>query len=235
MHTGYAWAARRSAISDLGGLGDIGILGSGDRHMAYALLGQVDKSFPVGISKSYTTYWNRWQERAEKYIQRKVGVVPGTVNHYWHGSKQHRRYQDRWKILVQDGYDPDLDIKYDVQGVLAAYRPQQETARRCDSILQRAQRRLHRSITRAARGAAVMMGTHARIHSHGGDRGPAERRKIDSLQPHHWAAPRHCGRRARHHARPLTRPRGVPGTAFRVDRYRRHCGGRCRIHSRARS
>ena len=47
-----------------------------------------------------------------------MGVVPGTVNHYWLGSKQHRRYQGRWKILVQDGYDPDLDIKYDFQGVL---------------------------------------------------------------------------------------------------------------------
>jgi hypothetical protein len=118
MHTGYAWAARRSAISDLGGLGDIGILGSGDRHMAYALLGQVDKSFPIGISKSYVNYWNRWQDRAERYVQRKVGVVNGTVNHYWHGSKQHRRYQDRWKILVGDGYDPELDLKYDIQGVL---------------------------------------------------------------------------------------------------------------------
>jgi len=118
MHTGYAWAARRSAISDLGGLGDIGILGSGDRHMAYALLGQVDKSFPVGISRSYVNYWTRWQERAETYIQRKVGVVNGTVNHYWHGSKQHRRYQDRWKILVGDGFDPELDLKYDFQGLL---------------------------------------------------------------------------------------------------------------------
>lgn len=118
MHTGYAWAARRSAISDLGGLGDIGILGSGDRHMAYALLGQVGKSFPVGISQSYVNYWNRWQERAEHYIQRKVGVVSGAINHYWHGSKQHRRYQDRWKILVGDGFDPERDLKYDFQGVL---------------------------------------------------------------------------------------------------------------------
>ena len=118
LHTGYAWAARRSAISDLGGLGDIGILGSGDRHMAYALLGQVQRSFPLGISKSYVDYWLRWQDRAEKHIERKVGIVPGTVNHYWHGSKQHRRYQDRWKILVEDKFDPNLDLKYDFQGVL---------------------------------------------------------------------------------------------------------------------
>ena len=86
--------------------------------MAYALLGQVQRSFPVGISKSYVNYWNRWQERAEKHIARKVGVVGGTINHYWHGSKQYRRYQDRWKILVQDGYDPDLDLTHDFQGVL---------------------------------------------------------------------------------------------------------------------
>ena len=118
MHTGYAWAARRSSISDLGGLGEIGILGSGDRHMAYALLGEVQRSFPLGISKGYVNYWMHWQERAEKHIQRKVGVVNGTIGHVWHGSKLHRHYQDRWKILVEDGFDPDTDICRDMQGVL---------------------------------------------------------------------------------------------------------------------
>lgn len=118
LHTGYAWAARRSALSDVGLLGDIGILGSGDRHMAYALLGEVERSFPSGIHQAYKDYWLRWQSRAEAHIQRKVGVVAGTVNHYWHGSKQHRRYQDRWKILVEDGFNPLEDIKYDFQGVL---------------------------------------------------------------------------------------------------------------------
>jgi hypothetical protein len=118
MHTGYAWAARRSALSDLGLLGDIGILGSGDRHMAYALLGEVERSFPIGIHSAYKDYWLRWQARAEAKIQRKIGVVPGTINHYWHGSKQHRRYQDRWKILVGDHFNPLEDIKYDFQGIL---------------------------------------------------------------------------------------------------------------------
>jgi hypothetical protein len=77
MHTGYAWAARLSALNDLGGLGDIGILGSGDRHMAYALLGQANQSFPTGISQAYKDYWNRWQAKAETHIQRNIGVVPG--------------------------------------------------------------------------------------------------------------------------------------------------------------
>ena len=47
-----------------------------------------------------------------------MGTVHGTLLHYWHGSKQHRRYQDRWKILVDDKYDHTKDLKYDFQGVL---------------------------------------------------------------------------------------------------------------------
>jgi hypothetical protein len=118
LHTGYAWAWRRSALSDVGGFGDIGILGSGDRHMAYGLIGEVDRSFPTGIAESYKAYWRTWQARAQEHIKRKVGTVAGTILHYWHGSKQHRRYQDRWKILVDDKYEYLQDLTYDFQGVL---------------------------------------------------------------------------------------------------------------------
>ncbi len=117
LHTGYCWAARRSALADLGGLGDIGVLGSGDRHMAYALIGEVAKSFPQNLCPTYYDYWNEWQARAEKFIQRKVGVVPGTILHYWHGSKRNRRYGDRWQILRDNQFDWTKDLKKDPQGV----------------------------------------------------------------------------------------------------------------------
>lgn len=118
MHTGYAWAARRSAINDLGRLGEISILGSGDRHMAYALLGEVERSYPPNLPPSYGEYWREWQHRAETYIRRSVGVVPGTILHYWHGSKQHRRYADRWHILTSNKFDHPRDLKKDPQGIL---------------------------------------------------------------------------------------------------------------------
>ncbi len=118
LHTGYAWAARRSAIADLGGLGDIAILGSGDRSMAYALIGEVDRSFPAGIHPSYVEYWREWQRRAELHIRRNVGVMGGTLIHHFHGSKVHRRYQDRWHILVDHQFDYLRDIKYSPQGTL---------------------------------------------------------------------------------------------------------------------
>ena len=87
--------------------------------MAYALLGEVQRSLPVGLHNSYAEYWLEWQKRAERYIKRSVGVVPGTILHYWHGSKVHRRYQDRWHILQVDRYNHLKDLKKDPQGLLS--------------------------------------------------------------------------------------------------------------------
>jgi hypothetical protein len=116
-HPGYAWAARRSALSDLGGFGDIGILGSSDHHMACALIGKVSDSLHNGVESSYREYWNEWEARAEQYVRRNIGFVEGTLAHYWHGSKKARKYVDRWQILIQNKYDWRYDIKKDVQGV----------------------------------------------------------------------------------------------------------------------
>jgi hypothetical protein len=117
LHTGYAWAARREILEALGLLGDIGILGSGDRHMAYALIGEVDKSYPGGIDATYQSYWNGWQTRAEANVKRNIGAMENTVTHAWHGSKVNRRYQDRWKILVGDQFDWTRDLIRDMNGV----------------------------------------------------------------------------------------------------------------------
>ena len=117
-HSGYAWAARRSALADLGGLGDVAILGSGDHHMAAALVGRVERTIHGQMSPQYKAYWAEWQARAEKYIQRNVGYMPGLILHNWHGKKVNRGYIDRWKILVDNKYVPELDTKRDVQGVL---------------------------------------------------------------------------------------------------------------------
>jgi hypothetical protein len=117
-HSGYAWAARRSALSDLGGLGEAGILGSGDRHMAAALIGMVGKTIDSRLHPSYKHYWDRWQRRADLHVNGNVGVVPGLLLHYWHGAKRNRRYIDRWQILLQTQFDWNEDVYVDFQGVL---------------------------------------------------------------------------------------------------------------------
>lgn len=118
-HSGYAWAARRNALADVGGLGDIAVLGSSDHHMAAALIGKVDHTIHPKMCESYRRYWRIWQQRAIDSIKGNVGFVPGLLLHYWHGAKRNRRYVDRWQILTNSGFDPDLDLKRDVQGLLA--------------------------------------------------------------------------------------------------------------------
>ncbi len=116
-HPGYAWAARREAINSLGGLMDWHILGSADWHMAYALIGKVRSTLNPAWAKSLVNYTLEWEQRAEKYIKRNVGCVPGSILHHWHGKKKDRKYNERYKILVDNSYDPDFDLKKDSQGL----------------------------------------------------------------------------------------------------------------------
>jgi hypothetical protein len=120
-HPGYAWAARRDALDKVGGLIDWGILGAGDKHMAMALVGQVQNSFRAakgGLSQAYIRNLCEWQARAEKHIRRNLGYVPGQLTHFWHGSKKNRKYMERWQILTKNAYNHDVDLRRDSQGVL---------------------------------------------------------------------------------------------------------------------
>ena len=125
-HPGYAWAARRSALSDVGLLGDIGILGSGDHHMACAFIDRVRQSIHGDMSYPYSRYWQRWQQRAIESVRLDIGYVPGLLLHYWHGAKRDRKYVDRWQILTRNKFDPTEDIIRDAQGLwqLAGNKPQ---------------------------------------------------------------------------------------------------------------
>jgi hypothetical protein len=104
-------------IEKLGGLIDWAILGSADWHMATALVGTVRRSLQSGFSQRYIDLCLQWQNRAEGLIRRNVGYMSGTMLHYFHGRKAGRNYDQRWKFLVRAGFDPDLDLKRDWQGV----------------------------------------------------------------------------------------------------------------------
>lgn len=121
-HPGFAWAARVSALDKVsvagyGPLIEWGILGSGDYHMATALVGHVEYSLANQMPDRYKALCYQWQDRAEKYIRRNVGSVPGIVHHGWHGKRAARLYDKRWKFLKVSGFDPDLDLKRDTQGL----------------------------------------------------------------------------------------------------------------------
>lgn len=117
-HPGYAWAARREALDELGRLLDFAILGSGDNHMAHSLIGEGFKSVHPDMHPRYLERVLEWEWRANEYIRGNVGYMPGLLLHYWHGKKADRRYGDRWNILTKNQYNPDTDVKYDIQGAL---------------------------------------------------------------------------------------------------------------------
>jgi len=121
-HSGYAWAARREAWEGLGGLMDFAILGAADHHMAWALFDDVLNNIPKAMPEPYKKHALEWQLRAAHHVRKDVGVVKGTILHHWHGKIRDRRYNSRWKILVEHAYDPDRDIKRNAQGVLVFTR-----------------------------------------------------------------------------------------------------------------
>jgi hypothetical protein len=117
-HSGYAWAMTRDAYDWVGGLFELGGMGSGDHHMALGLIGHAEASMPAGTSDSYRQEVVRWQARALRHINFNIGYVPGTIEHMFHGRKAERGYQSRWDMFVRHGFDPHADLKRNSSGVL---------------------------------------------------------------------------------------------------------------------
>ena len=112
-HPGYAWAITKEAYNDIGGLMEFPILGSADNHMSLSFIGMVSKSLNSQLHENYKMLAHIFQERCERHIKRNIGFVHGTILHHFHGNKVDRKYQDRWKILIENKFDPLRDLKKD--------------------------------------------------------------------------------------------------------------------------
>jgi len=115
--TGGAWAFRRSAFDATGGLLDTCICGHGDWHMTFGL---VSEDAPdVGVA-SYSDGYRRsiasWQRRAAK-LKKNIGYIDNFAVHHFHGSKFRRFYTSRYKILIENNFDPQTDLVADWQGI----------------------------------------------------------------------------------------------------------------------
>ncbi len=114
---GLAWAWRRDAWEEVGGLLDVCILGSGDSYMANGLLDRLTDDI---VSKQFSPGYRRaiyaWQDRARPLLKN-VGLVPGLWVHHYHGTMASRQYGTRNQILKATQFTPDLDLKRDWQGL----------------------------------------------------------------------------------------------------------------------
>ena len=114
-HPGFAWAIRRQAYEQIGGLYERAILGSGDHIMAKAFIGEGRSAISVESHPGYLADILRFQDKAK---QLRVGYTPGVIRHHWHGSKANRKYMERWQILVKHNYDPSVFLTKNADGLL---------------------------------------------------------------------------------------------------------------------
>lgn len=92
---------------------DIGICGASDHHMALALIGRAEDSVPNYMHPAYKDAVMSWQRRAQWFIRKDFGYIPGTILHYFHGKKKDRKYIDRWQIIRGDKFNPNTDVYRD--------------------------------------------------------------------------------------------------------------------------
>ena len=109
-HPGFAWAMTRKAlVSKLGGrLYDQGILGSSDNIMALAFIGKVQHMQNSNYHSDYNDSMLEFQNRGAHTLR--LGYTPGVIRHYYHGSKQNRRYTERWQILMRHQFSPSTHL-----------------------------------------------------------------------------------------------------------------------------
>jgi len=114
-HPGYAWAITRKAYEAMGGLYEVGVLGSGDKIMALGFVNKAEKMNQPEYSENYNASMLEFQEQAKKL---RLGYTPGVIRHYYHGSKQNRRYLERWQLLMKYKFSPIDHLTHDASGIL---------------------------------------------------------------------------------------------------------------------
>ena len=114
-HPGYAWACTRKAYEKMGGLYEDAILGSADNVMALSLIHQGLRGINEKSTDDYKESVLRFQTRVKLL---RLGYVPGVIRHYFHGSKENRKYGDRWKILLNHNFSPREHLTHDENGIL---------------------------------------------------------------------------------------------------------------------
>lgn len=114
-HVGFAWSARRSLLEQVG-IYDYHVLGSGDTLLAYSSIGCNNP--PLAKLPKFAAHVQKWRDLWRAQVEENIGYTPGRIIHLWHGNITDRLYHERHQILVENNFDPGVDIGRDKNGLL---------------------------------------------------------------------------------------------------------------------
>jgi hypothetical protein len=116
QNSGLAWAGRRE-IFNRNGFYDRLILGSGDKVMAGAFLGFRFLGEKERFPEKMIRHQNDWINAIYKETSGSVGCLHGVIGHLFHGEMIKRNYFQRTNILMDNDFDPELDIRPNSNGI----------------------------------------------------------------------------------------------------------------------
>ncbi len=113
---GLAWGSRREVL-DSHGIYDACILGSADRAILCAALGQFDYAArALLMDNRRVEHFLGWAKPYYDTVAGRVGHIQGRLYHLWHGELQNRQYSSRQRALNKYSFDPFTDIALDEYG-----------------------------------------------------------------------------------------------------------------------
>ena len=114
---GGAWAARRDVIERLR-LPHEHLTGGGDQICVQSWTGRWDCYLYKIMNREWLQYSLRWGARAWQTLRGRIGLIPGSVVHLYHGERCNRSYESRTSLLSQYEFDPARDVEIDGQGLV---------------------------------------------------------------------------------------------------------------------
>jgi hypothetical protein len=86
--------------------------------MALALTGNAESSLPGNVNSNYSQLVKAWEQRAIHHTGGRLGYTHHTIEHMFHGRKENRGYETRWKMFLDHDFNPTTDVKRNRWGVL---------------------------------------------------------------------------------------------------------------------
>jgi hypothetical protein len=123
-HPGFAWAARRELLDQIGGFYDLHPVGSGDSLMAIGFYCDFGCAWLRDYTPGARTRFLAWAHQAADATRGRVGVVPGRISHLYHGTLADRQYVMRNRVLRQHDFDHACGIaQWQVDGLSRGSSP----------------------------------------------------------------------------------------------------------------